>query len=136
MLEIINDNEEKILKNYSVEEKDDYINIIKNSTNNIYDIAIGKYNMNDLIYFIYNLIINHEIILAKKAFYISKRNNYIEKDYHFEYHLLESLLDNDDINFLKVIIDFVGEDEFIQLFDNIISIEGFNSDYLKLFIYY
>lgn len=133
MLEIINDNEKEILKNYSIEEKDNHINSIKSSNNDFYNIAIGKSYMNDLIFFIYNLIVNNEIVLAKKAFDISKRNNYIAKHNDFEYHILESLLDNTDINFLKVIIDFIGEDIFISTFEDIISIEGFNSDYLKLF---
>ena len=130
ILEIINDNEEKILNNYSIEEKDNYINSIKNDNN---DIVIDKNYMYDLISFIYNLIINNEILLAKKVFVISERNNYVAKDCHFEYHLLKSLLCNDNINFLKVIIDFVGEDEFVSIFEDIISIKGFNSDYLKLF---
>lgn len=131
MLQIINDNEKEILKNYSIYEKENYINSIKNNNNDFYNIVIGKSYMNDLIFFIYDLIINNEIILAKKCCDISK--NYIAKHYDFEYHLLESLLCAGDINFLKVIIEFVGEDKFISTFQNIISIEGFNSDYLYLF---
>jgi len=70
MIEIINDNEEKILKNYSIEEKNKYIDYIKSSANDIYNIAIGKNNMNDLIFFVYSLVINREIVLAKKVFEI------------------------------------------------------------------
>jgi hypothetical protein len=124
MIEIFIDNKEQLKKYYS----DDEINtIIKETNENVEDqfgeVYIGRSEMYELVDFTVDLIELNEIKLAKKVFDIANELHYFGRSYPYNYDLIEisTIKEVKEVNVLKTIIDFMGEDEYVKNYSLIIS---------------
>ena len=114
MREIMIDNMHKLKKIYNDKLIKNILQKINNNDNNHDgEVYIGKSEMYDLVRFTFDLINENEKILAKKVFDIANDLHYFGRSYSYNYDLVDfSLLKESQV--LKTIIDFMGEDEFIE----------------------
>ena len=128
IIELIIDNKEQLKKIYSDKEIN---NLIKKAKEKDEDqegkVYIGTSKMNDLIDFTFSLITINEIGLAKKVFDIANEQHYFGRDrrynFPYNYELIEQLIFFDDANILKTIINFMGEDGVLRIFEEILEEE-------------
>ena len=132
ILELIKNNEKRLLKNHTIEEINslvDYLNENKSGVNS-YDLY---QQINFLVKFLINLIEIKEISLAKKVFDIANKHRFIatiaHHSYSFNNHLLE-LLANQKDNVFNVLLNFIGEDDLIIYLD-VEVIKDKNTLYIK-----
>jgi len=118
--QIIKDNRETLLKYYSNKEIDDLIEKIneydRNDEGHEY---IGKHEMYILVDFTLNLIEINEIGLAKKVFDISNDLHLHGRGYPYNVELVNFSISRTP-KILKIIINYIGEEQFIDdYFENI-----------------
>ena len=119
IIEIIMDNKEQLKKYYSDKELNDIIKEAKeNDEDQEGEVYIGKNEMDNLVNFTLNLIDIKEIGLAKKVFNITNEQYYFGRDYPYNNYLVD-LSRIKSINVLKIIIDFMGEREYIKNYESI-----------------
>jgi hypothetical protein len=124
LIEIILDNIAEFEKIYNDKQINDLIKEAKENDDDYGgSIYIGETEMNDLVDFTFDLIKLNEIRLAKKVFDIANELHYFGGSYSYNYDLVDFSSIRKDTNILKTIIDFMGEDEFIENYTLIISEE-------------
>jgi len=117
ILELIKNNEKRILKNHTIEEINDLINSLDESDDNE-EVPIGR-GITSLVNYMINLIKIDEIGLAKQVFDISNKYkftvliNRVKK--FFSEYLVEYLIYNPNINvnIFNILLNFIGETNFI-----------------------
>ncbi len=132
LIKIFIDNKEKLKKYYS-----DYMinNFIKEAKENDDDdeVYIGKSEMYDLVDFTFDLINLNEITLAKRVFDIANELHYYGRSYPYNYDLVDFSIIKDSKT-IKEIVNFMGEDEFLNNYSLIEYDDDFSSDNTKKFL--
>jgi hypothetical protein len=135
ILELIRINEKNLLKNYTVEEINSSIDYIEGGSWGVNGIEIYRI-IEVLADFLINLIEIKEIVLAKKVFYIANEYKFRGKIaytyYSFNQYLVEILTNQKD-DIFNILLDFIGEDDFIIDFKRFI-IQDSNNLYIKLLL--
>ena len=120
MIKVIKDNRITFIEYHSDEEINFYIKEIE-KINSVEEIRLEEYpEINSLVNFILNLITADEIGLAKQTFNIIHKFKYSGRNYSFNHELINNLINQNYIDHLKVIINFVTDEEFIIIINEII----------------
>lgn len=120
MIKVIKDNRSIFIEYHSDDEINYYIKEVE-KINSVEEIKLEEYpEINNLVNFILNLITADEIGLAKQTFNIVDKFKYRGRNYSFNHELINNLTNQNYIDHLKVIIDFIEEKEFITIINEII----------------
>lgn len=138
ILKLLEINESILNKEYSVEERNellDELDYIKENVTDINEVEIHR-GLEDLVKFLANLIEIKEIGLAKKVFDLANEYNFkghIAHSYYsysFNKFLVDSMVGQKDHVF-NVLLNFIGEKDFISNFENIIISTFESTFYIK-----
>ena len=135
MIEIIKDNKEIFLKDYTDEEINDIITQINELDEADeayqYEVYIDNISMAQLIDFTFDLIAADEIGLAKQTFNIINKFKLSIRSGSYNYELVKRIILSEYTDVLKNVINFFGEEEFVKMFDEFIRNETTDSQYIK-----
>ena len=134
ILKLIENNEKRLLKNHTIEEINNLIDLLtlEREIENPFVYANINNVMKSLIDFIIDLIKINEIVLAKKVFDIAYNGRFAgiinRKRYSFKEYLIEILSHQKDNYYLfDTLLNFIGEDNFITDLDNINATHHLNN---------
>ena len=132
MIKVIKDNRLTFIEHHSDEEINFYIKEIE-KINSVEEIRLEEYpEINDLVNFILNLITADEIGLAKQTFNIVHKFKYRGRNYSFNHELINNLINQNYIDHLIVIMDFIEEKEFIMIINETIREQSL--EYIREFL--
>ena len=121
MISIVRDNYILLNEYYTDDEINDLIQELKEESDDEGgEVYIDKNEGGDLIDFMLNLIDINEIRLAKRVFDIANDFHYFIRSLPFNYELIQRLLLFGNIGNVKNVIDFIGEQEFIYIFEGLL----------------
>jgi len=138
ILELINNNKQRLLKNYTKEDIDKVINYVNEQYKDYDDLAIDIYqDIRELTKFLVDLVKIDEIALAKTVFEIINKYKFEATLIHTHYTFIQYLIANlgwrtDVGDKINVLFDFIGNENIITSFNYL-----FNRDfgyYIKKFL--
>lgn len=143
VLKLLEFNEKRLIKDYSIEERNKLLDDLDESEIEVMNgVMIGVMNVElyrgieDVSKFLINLIEINETFLAKKVFDIANKYGFrgqLALDYYtFNQYLIHiSAFQKDDI--FNVLLNFMGEKDFFNYFEKVI-IRTSNTPYIKLLL--
>ncbi len=132
ILELLRINEKNLLKNYKIEEINDFLNFLEENERGVGYVELYR-GIEDFTQVLIDLIEINEITLAKKVFDIANEYKFkgqiAHNGYSFNQYLVQILATQKD-NVVDTLLKFLGEDYFLKEFE-IIAIYKTNTNYIK-----